>query len=89
MSRAVLSKPRSRRPTAPERALFVQRPSRTNHAPPATFGELWIVDYRKRIVQAYSAIDQCITLTEDDILDGGSVLPGFSLSIRDWFDSVA
>jgi hypothetical protein len=27
-----------------------------------------------------------VLLTEDQTLDGGKVLPGFALSIREWFE---
>jgi pantothenate kinase type III len=27
----------------------------------------------------------CQVLREEDVLDGGAVLPGFQISIRDWF----
>ena len=46
---------------------------------------VWYVDPKKRIVRVYTARDRSIVLREDQMLDGGDVLPGFSLSIRDWF----
>ena len=46
---------------------------------------VWYVDPKKRIVQVFTATDRSITLREDDKLDGGDVLPGFKLSIREWF----
>jgi Uma2 family endonuclease len=46
---------------------------------------VWYVDPRRREVKVYTAVDRSITLTEDDHLDGAEVLPGFRLSIRDWF----
>ena len=39
-----------------------------------------------RTVRVYTACDHCVVLSEDQQLDGGDVLPGFSLSIRDWFN---
>jgi len=39
----------------------------------------------KRTVRVYTAPDRSVLLREDQTLDGGDVLPGFSLSIRDWF----
>jgi hypothetical protein len=33
----------------------------------------------------YTARHRSELLHEDEALDGGDVLPGFSLSIRDWF----
>jgi Uma2 family endonuclease len=46
---------------------------------------VWYVDPSKRTVRVYPAVDRFTVLHEDDTLDGGDVLPGFSLSIRDWF----
>jgi len=47
---------------------------------------VWIAYPLKRTVEIWSGIEDCLTLTEDDTLDGGNVLPGFKLSIRDWFE---
>jgi Uma2 family endonuclease len=47
---------------------------------------VWYVDGKKRTVRVYTAPDRSVLLREDDTLDGGEVLPGFSLSIREWFD---
>ncbi len=46
---------------------------------------VWYVDPSKRTVRVYTAVDQSTLLDESHTLDGGDVLPGFSLSIRDWF----
>jgi Uma2 family endonuclease len=46
---------------------------------------VWYVDPRKRAVRVYTAVDRWVLLREDQTLDGGDVLPGFRLSIRDWF----
>jgi Uma2 family endonuclease len=46
---------------------------------------VWYVDPSKRTVTVYTAVDRSTVLTEEHTLDGGDVLPGFSLSIRDWF----
>jgi Uma2 family endonuclease len=46
---------------------------------------VWYVDPSKRTVTVYTAVDRFTVLHEDDTLDGGDVLPGFSLSIREWF----
>lgn len=45
----------------------------------------WVIDPRKRIVRVYTAPDQSQPLTEDQDLDGGDVLPGLSLSLRELF----
>ncbi|MGC8642249.1 MAG: Uma2 family endonuclease [Isosphaeraceae bacterium] len=47
---------------------------------------VWYVDPRRRTVRVYTAREKSVVLDEDQHLDGGDVLPGFSLSIRDWFD---
>lgn len=46
---------------------------------------VWFVDPKKRTIQVYTAPDQVVTLTEVDTLDGGDVLPGFSLPVRQIF----
>ncbi len=50
---------------------------------------VWYVDPSKRTVTVYTAVDRSTVLREDQRLDGGDVLPGFSLSIRDWFVEAA
>jgi hypothetical protein len=40
---------------------------------------------RKRTVRLYTARDQFRLLTEDQSLDGGDVLPGLNLSLREVF----
>src|SRR5262249_32367024 len=46
---------------------------------------VWFVDPAKRTVQVFTAPDQSRTLTEKDTLDGGEVLPSFTLSVRKLF----
>jgi Uma2 family endonuclease len=46
---------------------------------------VWYVDPRRRTVRVYTARDRSQLLHEDQVLDGGEVLPGFSLSIGEWF----
>jgi Uma2 family endonuclease len=45
----------------------------------------WMADPESRTVRVYHSPDQFETLAEADSLDGEDVLPGFRLSIRDWF----
>ena len=45
----------------------------------------WVVDPRKRTVRVYTAPDQSHLLTEDQSLDGGDVLPGLNLPLREVF----
>ncbi|HKB02360.1 MAG TPA: Uma2 family endonuclease [Gemmataceae bacterium] len=49
---------------------------------------VWQVSPRKRTVDVYTAPDQFTTFTEGDTLDGGGVLPGFTLPVRDIFANV-
>jgi len=46
---------------------------------------VWIIDPFKRTVTVYTAPDQTTTLTEKDKLGGGTVLPGFTLPVKDLF----
>jgi Uma2 family endonuclease len=46
---------------------------------------VWVVDPRKRIVRAYTGPETSTLLRESDTIDGGEVLPGFRLAIREWF----
>ena len=45
----------------------------------------WIVDPDTRTVRVHTSPRKSILLTEADTLEGGRVLPGFSLPIRKWF----
>lgn len=47
----------------------------------------WIADPRKRTVRIYHSAEDFVELTDKDFLDGEDVLPGFKLSIREWFDA--
>jgi Uma2 family endonuclease len=47
---------------------------------------VWYVDPNTRAVRVYTNPRKSVLLTEDQSLDGGKVLPGFSLSIRAWFE---
>jgi Uma2 family endonuclease len=46
---------------------------------------VWIIDIEKRTVSVYTAPDFPVALTELDTLDGGAVLPGFSLKLSELF----
>ena len=43
------------------------------------------VDPEKRTVEVFTAPDQSTTVEENGVLDGGDVLPGFSLAVSEWF----
>jgi Uma2 family endonuclease len=46
---------------------------------------VWIVDPQARTVEVYTRQDRSKLLTESQTLDGGDVLPGFTLSLSDLF----
>lgn len=46
---------------------------------------VWEIDPRARTVRVYTAVDQFRDLTPADALDGGSVLPGFTLPLARLF----
>jgi Uma2 family endonuclease len=46
---------------------------------------VWIVNPRSRSVEVWSSPRDCRILDEADSLDGAMVLPGFKLSIAQWF----
>ncbi len=46
---------------------------------------VWMVDPVSRSVTVFTSVADSITLNEPDTLDGGDVLPGFSLAIRQIF----
>jgi Uma2 family endonuclease len=47
---------------------------------------VWYADPDSRTVRVYTSPTDVRLLSENDTLDGESVLPGFQLSIREWFD---
>jgi Uma2 family endonuclease len=46
---------------------------------------VWVVDPDRRQVEVYAPDHAPITLTINDTLDGGDVLPGFTLPVKDIF----
>jgi Uma2 family endonuclease len=46
---------------------------------------VWIVDEATRTVEVWTSPDECVTLSEDETLDGGELLPGFRLPLREIF----
>ncbi len=46
---------------------------------------VWEIDPQARAVAVYTAVTQGMTLTAIDTLDGGSVLPGFTLALQELF----
>lgn len=49
---------------------------------------VWLVDPDSRTARVYTAAEQHLVVDENGILDGGTVLPGFQLRLRDWLDKV-
>jgi Uma2 family endonuclease len=47
---------------------------------------VWYVDPDSRTARIYTSPQNVRLLNEEETLDGGPVLPGFRLTIRDWFD---
>jgi Uma2 family endonuclease len=47
--------------------------------------QVWYVDPKRRKVRVFTGRDHSFVLGEEDELQGGDVLPGFSISIGDWF----
>lgn len=46
---------------------------------------VWHADPETRTVRVYTSLRRSVLVTEAETLDGGAVLPGFSLPIRKWF----
>jgi hypothetical protein len=44
---------------------------------------VWLIDPDRRIMQVFTPDCVMRDLTEDDTLDGGDVLPGFAVAVRD------
>jgi Uma2 family endonuclease len=47
---------------------------------------VWYVDPEEQTVRVHTSVEQSRLLKKDDTLDGGTVLPGFSVSITEWFE---
>ena len=78
---------------APDLAIDVLSESNTEAEMSRKVGEyfsagvslVWLVDPEARTVAVYSSPDQVTVLNETDTLNGGAVLAGFSLALRDLF----
>lgn len=46
---------------------------------------VWVVDYQKRTITEYRSRKPIRVLREEDTLNGGDVVPGFSLPVREVF----
>jgi Uma2 family endonuclease len=47
---------------------------------------VWYVDPRKKTVRVYTSVSESATLGMADHLDGGAVLQGFQMAVRELFD---
>jgi Uma2 family endonuclease len=46
---------------------------------------VWYIDPRSRTAAAYTSAEQCVVLDQQQALDGGDVLPGFTLPLAEVF----
>ena len=46
---------------------------------------VWMVDIQQRTVAVYTTPEKFVVLSESDTLDGGNILPGFTLSLKELF----
>ena len=49
--------------------------------------QVWVVDTERRVVTVYPSLLAPHTLEEGDELDGGDVLPGFRILVKELFDA--
>ena len=47
---------------------------------------VWEVYPEKQIVDVFTAPEEKTTIGADGTVDGGTVLPGFTLSVKEWFE---
>ena len=47
---------------------------------------VWVVNLKTRTIEIHRPGQPLLTLSEDDTLDGGEILPGFTCPVRDIFD---
>ena len=79
---------------APDLAVEILSPSNTEREMDRKRSEyfaggsrlVWQVYPPTRRVRVYTSVDTFVELTEADTLEGGPVLPGFTLSVRRWFE---
>ena len=50
---------------------------------------VWLLDPETRTMRVYTSPGDFSTMSEDESLDGGEVLPGFTLPLRDLFERAA
>ncbi len=47
---------------------------------------VWVISPRTRTVMVYTSFQAIRVLVEDDVLDGGEVVPGFTLAVAQLFE---
>ncbi|HEX4588984.1 MAG TPA: Uma2 family endonuclease [Gemmataceae bacterium] len=62
----------------------MERKRRENFAGGARI--VWEIDPEDRWIRVYTSVDQFTPLRDGDALDGGDVLPGFTLAVTELFD---
>jgi Uma2 family endonuclease len=81
-------------PISPDLAVEILSPSNPRAEMARKRGEyfasgttlVWQLDPKTRKVEVYTAPDAFTVIGEDGTLDGGTVLPGFTLGVRRWFE---
>ncbi len=46
----------------------------------------WVIDPKRRKGTIYTSLSDCTTIDLDGVLDGGKVVPGFRITLRELFD---
>ena len=83
-------------PFAPDLAVEVLSPTNTSremgHKTALYFAagsqQVWFVNPKRRTVSVYSSPTETRTLSEQETLDGGDVLPGFELNLSELFGAL-
>ena len=78
---------------APDLAVEVKSPGNSNREMAAKAGmwlsygsrEVWVADPERVAITVYRPNAAPVTLGEDDVLDGGDLLPGFSVPVWQLF----
>ena len=79
---------------SPDLAIEVLSKSNTRQEMDRKLGEyfdsgvlaVWLIDPKSRTAQVFSSPEESSLLTEADSLDGGTILPGFRLALRELFE---
>lgn len=83
-------------PVVPDLAVEILSPSNTKKEMQRKLDDyfqagvklVWYCDPEKKIVTEYTSTNEFNSLSMDDTLTGGSVLPGFELRVREWFSKI-